>query len=448
MNLLDLLVSMATESWLVLGQMAPYLLFGFIVAGVLSVCISPAWIERHLGGRGWTPVFTASLFGVPLPLCSCGVIPVSASMRRHGASRAATTAFLLSTPQTGVDSIAVTYALLGPVFAVFRPVAALLTGVFGGLLVRGFGEKDEDARAGEAKSSPCTEACCASEAEHGLLARVVHYGLVVLPRDIGPALLIGVLIAGAITALVPQGQLHGYVGGGILSILLLMAAGVPVYVCATASVPIAVGFMHVGASPGAALAFLISGPATNAATLTTIWKVMGRRTMILYGVTVAVSAVVCGLLMDWLIPTLKEALPKLDSHVHAMTEGGWFGNLAAIVLLGVLAYSCLCKSKEHVGDAGGALAGPVGRTGERLTLQVSGMTCSHCVQSVRHALAECSGVEEADVHLESGRAVVAGEGLDRERIVAAVTGLGYTVEKVESARADAATEAAAQSPTP
>ena len=121
---MQIAVSIVQESWLVLGQMAPYLLFGFLAAGVLSVCISPESVERHLGGRGFGPVLKAALLGVPLPLCSCGVIPVAASLRRHGASRAATTSFLLSTPQTGVDSIAVTYALLGPVFAVFRPVAA------------------------------------------------------------------------------------------------------------------------------------------------------------------------------------------------------------------------------------------------------------------------------------------------------------------------------------
>src|SRR5208283_5713248 len=136
----DLFSNFVWQCWLVLLEMAPYLLFGFALAGLMSIWISPEWTERHLGGTGLGPVIKATLLGIPLPLCSCSVIPVAASMRRHGASRAAATAFLLSTPQTGVDSIAVTYALLGPIFAVFRPIAALISGVLGGALVLAFGQ--------------------------------------------------------------------------------------------------------------------------------------------------------------------------------------------------------------------------------------------------------------------------------------------------------------------
>src|SRR5271157_3506213 len=155
----NLAFSVARESWLVFGQMAPYLLFGFLAAGVLSVCISPEFIERHLGGRGFQPVLKATLFGVPLVLCSCGVIPVTASVRRHGASRAAATSFLLSTPQTGIDSVAITWALLGPVVAVFRPIIAFLTGLLGGVLVWLFGEAEQSGPGG-GEQRHCTEACC------------------------------------------------------------------------------------------------------------------------------------------------------------------------------------------------------------------------------------------------------------------------------------------------
>jgi len=179
--MLDVAAKTILASWLVLGEMAPYLLLGFLVAGVLSVSISPQWVERRLGKPGLGPVFAASLFGVPLPLCSCGVIPVSASIRRHGASRAATTAFLLSTPQTGVDSIAITYALLNPVFAVFRPIAALLTGVLGGFLVQLFGEPEKTDPADESKPGACTEACCKGPHQQNVIVRALHYGFVTLP---------------------------------------------------------------------------------------------------------------------------------------------------------------------------------------------------------------------------------------------------------------------------
>ena len=344
----DILTNIITESWQVLGQMAPYLLFGFLVAGVLSVCISPEWVERHLGGRGMGPVLKASLIGGPLPLGSCGVIPVSASMRRHGASRAATTAFLLSTPQTGVDSIAVTYALLGPLFAIFRPVAALLTGLIGGGIVILFGEPNEtDATVVPDMAAHNKAACCEGKHRQGVLPRVLRYGFLTLPRDIGLALLVGVVLAGVMAALVPQDHLSAYIGGGVLSIIVLMAAGVPVYVCATASVPIAAGFMHIGASPGAALAFLIAGPATNAATFTTIWKVLGRRTAILYIVTIAISAFGCGLLLDWLVPMLEGSLPMFDSSSHAHSENSWWYHIWAIALLAVLALSYLTAQRDN-----------------------------------------------------------------------------------------------------
>jgi len=334
-----LLVNVITESWYVLGRMAPYLLFGFLMAGVLSVWISPEWVERHLGRRGFGPVVKASLFGVPLPLCSCSVIPVSASIRRHGASRAATTAFLLSTPQTGVDSIAVTYALLGPVFAIFRPIVALMTGLLGGVLVQMIDEPNGSNLGAAPTGGGCEEACCAHKNERSKTSRALRYGLVTLPADIGVALLAGILIAGVMAALVPQDQLHTYIGGGIVSILILMAAGVPVYVCATASVPIAAALMHMGASPGAALAFLIAGPATNAATFTTIWKLLGKKTAAVYIATVAVSAVVCGLVLDWLVPVMASVLPELSTHTHATETGSWFGHVSAVVLLVVLIFS-------------------------------------------------------------------------------------------------------------
>ena len=135
--MLELITHIIIETWLVTARMAAWLILGFAVAGLLSVFISPVWLERHLGGRGLGPVWKASLFGVPLPLCSCGVIPVAASLRQHGAGRPATTAFLLSTPLTGVVSILVTWTLLGALFAVLRRVAALLRGLLGGSLVLG-----------------------------------------------------------------------------------------------------------------------------------------------------------------------------------------------------------------------------------------------------------------------------------------------------------------------
>ncbi|MCG6950309.1 MAG: SO_0444 family Cu/Zn efflux transporter, partial [Acidobacteria bacterium] len=309
---MDLLLDFVTASWAVFGAMAPYLLLGFGVAGLLSVVVSAEWVERHLGGHGLGQVIKASIFGVPLPLCSCGVIPVAASLRRHGASKGATTAFLLSTPQTGVDSIAVTYGLLGPFLAVVRPVAALVTGIFGGGLVQAFNNGTGATSQGQTldeSGQSCSSSCCDEGAEERpTIIQAAHYGLVVLPRDIGKALILGVAVSGLIATFVEPRALESYLGGGLLPMLAAMAIGIPLYVCATASTPIALGLIHAGLSPGAALVFLISGPATNSAALTTLWKVLGRRTAILYLATVAVASLVTGMAVDGLIGT--GALPE------------------------------------------------------------------------------------------------------------------------------------------
>ena len=212
-----------------------------------------------------------------------------------------------------MDNIAVTYALLGPIFAVFSPIAAFMTGLVGGGLVQLFGERDGDEQSANEKNHACTDACCADKESRNIVWRSLNYGFVTLPRDIGLALLVGVLIAGTIAAVVPDNQWQTYLGGGIVSILIMMAVGVPIYVCSSASVPIAAGLIHMGASPGAALAFLISGPATNAATITTTWKLLGRRTALLYLLTIAISAIGCGLLLDWIF--------SISLFSHAATPG-------------------------------------------------------------------------------------------------------------------------------
>ena len=427
----DIVLSIVRESWLVLGQMAPYLLFGFLVAGVLSVCISPAFVERHLGGRGFGPVLKAALFGVPLPLCSCGVIPVSASFHRHGASRAATTSFLLSTPQTGVDSIAITYALLGLVFAVYRPVIALATGLLGGLLVMLFVQSNRNGTADEAQPHECTESCCTGKNSRNVVRRAVEYGFVTLPRDIGIALLVGVVIAGAISALVPPDQWKPYLGGGILAIILMMLLGIPIYVCASASVPIAAGLIHLGASPGAALAFLIAGPATNAATITTVWKLLGSRTALLYLLTIAISAVAGGLTLDWLMPTMQAVVPPLTAHVHQHMGFDWLSAIWAILLLAVLGYSYAAKPEpETYAESPEAPPPDASEPRQRVELAISGMTCSHCVAAVTHALTDCPGVKSVHVDLSTGRALIVGEQLDAQQLIAAVNSLGYHANRV------------------
>ena len=335
--MVEQLEQFAVELWDIVGQMSPYLLFGFAVAGVLNVLIAPAWVERHLGGSGLWPVVKASAFGVPLPICSCGVIPVGASLRRHGAGKGATTAFLISTPQTGVDSIFVTFSLLGPVYAIFRPIVALVSGVLGGGLVDAVAGDDS----GHTTDGDCHDECCEDRGQRHWLIRILRYGFVVLARDIAGALLIGLVVAAVITTLVPDDffadQLGGLLAGGIGAMLIMMVLGIPVYVCATASVPVAAALINKGVSPGAALVFLMTGPATNAATIATVWKTMGRRTALVYMLTVAATAVGAGLLLDEFFKVQTNSAKPMDMEM--LPE--WATLACTIVLLAVLVYALL-----------------------------------------------------------------------------------------------------------
>ncbi len=327
---LDVLREIAVEFWAVFAEMSPYLLFGFFVAGLLSMLVSRKMVERHLGGPGLLPLLKAAIFGVPLPLCSCGVIPVSMSLHKQGASEGATLSFLLSTPQTGVDSILVTYSLLGPVFAIFRPLVALVTGVVGGLLVNLVGR---DAAGPIQPADPPGDGSPNSTWTKRLLDGM-EYAFVTLPRDIGKPLLLGLAIAAIISALTPDDFFADKLGRGLPAMLVMMAVGIPIYVCASASVPVAAALILKGLSPGAALVFLMTGPATNAAGLTTIWNVMGRRTALLYLATVAGCALGAGLLLDALV---YNTTIEVVSHAHQMLPPA-VESLSAFALLALLGY--------------------------------------------------------------------------------------------------------------
>ncbi len=337
--MIEYIQQVIVDFWGTVEEMSPYLLFGFFVAGLLSVLISQKVVERHLGGKGIWPLFKASIFGVPLPLCSCGVIPVAMSLHKHGASKGSTISFLLSTPQTGVDSIFVTLSLLGPVFAIFRPVVALITGIIGGVMVNIFGHCED---AGGVPDK-CTGACCA---EHpNMLSKVSHgmrYGFVALPGDIGPAMLLGLIIAALISAFVPENFFAEYLGTGFFAMVVMMLVGIPLYVCASASVPVAAALILKGITPGAAFVFLMTGPATNAASFVTIWKIMGRRTAITYILTVAGCALISGLLLDAIWRGTDFAVAT--QHVKMLPDV--LKHFSAVALLAILVYATVSRKKH------------------------------------------------------------------------------------------------------
>ncbi|TET22507.1 MAG: permease [Candidatus Stahlbacteria bacterium] len=301
------LLGILRESWNLLAAMSPYLLAGFLFAGILHVFFSVQRISRHLGKSSFSSVLKATLFGIPLPLCSCGVIPAVASLRRSGASRGATLAFLISTPTSGADSILATYSLLGPIFALYRVAASFAAGLVAGLGANIFDRRDEvgDKPAKNQTCVVCGEDATADGHTHNFTTRLramIAYSFGELVADIGKWLLIGTLIGGAISYFVSAELIGTYLPSPVLQMLLMLVLSIPLYICATGSLPIAAALIMKGISPGAALVFLIAGPATNAVTITVVSKTLGRRSLIIYLVSIVLVSIGMGFLFDLIVP--------------------------------------------------------------------------------------------------------------------------------------------------
>ena len=316
------------EIWILLNQVSPYLIFGFIIAGLLSVLISQEFIESHLGKKtGLLSVFKSSILGIPLPLCSCSVIPVSASLKKHGASKASVSSFLLSTPQTGVDSIMVTYGLLGPVIALVRPIIALVTGLLGGIAVHYLDNTYDDSLEKDCKAS-----CCKGK-EQSTLIKILNYSFITLPKDIAKPLIYGIIIAALINLFLPDDIFSTYLGEGIFPMLFMIIIGTPLYICATASIPIALAMISKGATLGAALVFLMVGPATNTTSITTMMSILGKKSTLITFIVLIITSLVFGLLID----SMALGYDGLKNHMHHHHDHiSLLDTICSIFFLGIL----------------------------------------------------------------------------------------------------------------
>jgi len=340
--MIEALIGIAKECWLVFKEAAPFVLFGFFAAGLLKVLIPERVIVKHLGGNGFRSVFKASLFGVPLPLCSCGVIPVAIGLHKQGASKGATASFLVSVPETGVDSVAITWALIDPLMTIIRPVSAFITALATGSLINLLPEHKAEPKADTPDSCcPANPDTSMTLAQKPLLLRLkdgVIYAFTDLLKDIGGWLLLGILIAGIISYFVPVDFVDRYLGGEYSSLLIMLVIGIPLYICASASTPIAAALVLKGLSPGAALVFLLAGPATNAATMTVVAKHLGKATTFVYVASIAA----CSLAFGWLVNRIYEwlSIDVLDWVSHAEhDEGSWIYLASAFILIGLLLWN-------------------------------------------------------------------------------------------------------------
>ena len=370
-------------------ESAPWLLLGLFVAGVMHELVPVSFLERHMGSDSIGSISKAAVIGAPLPLCSCGVIPAALGLRRSGASKSSTISFLVSTPETGVDSVSVSYALLGPLFAIIRPIAAVASAIYAGIMVKVFGDSDskvnktaepvssccESETTKPVESSPCCStkaevaqpsSCCSSSqhesgnhsmnanstsAEHtdhslnafssfsnaaASAARVARYASGKLLEDIVVWLLIGLALAAAIKTWVPTDFLTQW-GDGLVAMLVMAFIGIPMYICATASTPLAVGFLAAGLSPGAILVFLMAGPATNISTMGMIKQEMGLKTLALYLFSVVSASIAFGYLLNYLVSAMSlQGLIQTQSALHEHGGGVQVAYALSAIILGAL----------------------------------------------------------------------------------------------------------------
>jgi uncharacterized membrane protein YraQ (UPF0718 family) len=310
-----IIISILQESWHLLLEASVYILFGMLVGGLLKVFLNPSFVADHLGKGKFISVIKAALFGIPIPLCSCGVLPAAASLKRQGANNGATTAFLISTPESGVDSMAITYALLDPIMTVARPVSAFITAVAAGISENLLHtQKEEDWEKVIDRSCPIDNCCDGNEcppeehARHHSFSEKLWAGLKFaiddLWGDLAGWFFAGLLLAGIIAAIIPQELMVRYLGGGLHSMLIMLLVGIPMYICATASTPVAAALILKGVSPGAALVFLLVGPATNVTSLSVLFGLLGKRATAIYLITLSIFAVLSGLAVDMIYTSL------------------------------------------------------------------------------------------------------------------------------------------------
>ena len=416
----------------ILNQMSPYILLGFILAGMLHVFIRPDTMSRHLSGHGWRPVVKAALLGIPLPLCSCGVLPTAVALRRQGASKGASTSFLIATPQTGVDSIAATYALLGLPFAIVRPIAALVGSVAGGMAVdRSDKDVDNDMPV-TASATACSDGCCQSAAEaeapRGFINKMwaaVKYGLTDMVASVGKWLVIGLVVAAVITVAVPDSLFLSLAEYPRLAMLVMVAVAVPMYVCATGSIPIAMSLMLKGLTPGVGFVLLMAGPAANFASVMVLSKSLGRRATAVYVLSVVVTAILFGLLIDYLLPAQWFAIGgAADTIAHCHVEWPWFPTLCSALLVALLLRAFVAGAAERRRFRKESNNTSTTDTTMQKVYKVNGMACAHCKATVEKAVGAVAGVSSVAVDLPTGRVAVDGA-YDPKAVAEAVTNAGF-----------------------
>ena len=391
-----------------LNEMTPYLLLGFLIAGILHEFVPRRIYADKLSGNNFRSVIWAALFGVPLPLCSCGVIPTATSLYREGASKGATVSFLISTPQTGVDSILATASVIGIPFAILRPLVAFVTAMAGGAITNRICKNDNNVA--QKTEEQKTDKSFLQKATGAL-----RYGFIDMIQDIGKWIVIGLVVAAVITVVLPDNFFVSFNNYPLLNMLMILVVSMPMYLCATGSIPIAAALMLKGLSPGAALVLLMAGPATNMATMLVINKVLGRRTLVTYLATIMAGAIGFGLFIDYALPA-----EWFSNITHRHVAGccdivtPWWQTASSVIFIILLIIGFVLKFKKSKKEV---------ITEHKF--RVNGMMCNHCKANVEKAIAGIEGVRTVRVELSEGIAYIDGENIDPQKVISTINGIGY-----------------------
>ena len=408
-------------------EMSPYLLLGFLLAGLMHAFIPGTIYSKYLAKPNMRSVVLAALFGIPLPLCSCGVLPTAMSLRREGASKGAAVSFLIATPQTGVDSIIATFSLMGLPFAIIRPIAALATAIFGGKMVNVI-EGDEgagkfDSTNEQTHDDLCGDSCCGGHDKVptsfvGKIIEALRYAYIDMMESVGKWLVVGLIVAGLITIFVPDSYFEIFKDNSFTSMLLVLCISIPMYLCATGSIPIAVALMMKGLTPGAALVLLMAGPACSVASVLVVSKVLGRRTLTAYLFSIISGAVGFGLVTDYLLPRAWFMSHLVANDACCEEKSSLFATSCTILLFLLLANAFIRRrfcSKTNINS----------KNTMKQTFVIKGMSCNHCRMSAEKAILSVKGVTSASVDLGSKQAVVEGD-FSPEDVCKAVEETGFS----------------------
>jgi len=418
-----LILDFLKATWVLSAEMAPYLLLGFIIGGMLYAFLPSGLIAKYMGGESIASITRASLVGIPLPLCSCGVLPVAQTARQSGAGRGPTLSFLITTPVTGVDSILATYALMGWLFTLVRIMVSFVIGIFAGIVSRFVPGQSQ------ALEPLYCDSCEMTKPAEGLWLKsqkAFLYAFSELPESLAGSVLVGLLIGGAIAVFISPEIVNKYIGTGFLGIIVSVLVAIPLYVCATGSIPIASAMIFSGFSPGAGLAFLIAGPATNAVAVTTVKKILGTKSLIIYLVMIFIGAVGFGKLFDWLLPDSAHLIKTI--HIHGQEGLSWFHQICAIFLVGLLLthkitswVSSLKSRKEMTMEAE-----------NKIIFKVPDMSCEHCKKAISQELLKNHSIKSFAIDPNKKLVMVSGEQeLNPETIIKDLEKIGYKATQIE-----------------